>query len=211
MALTAYLDWAFPRRYDNKEKGVVYSCLFQNRYKRNLPRPMFILVVHSPPEDWVTLEVDQARRYDEQKSSLTGDMWRIEGLFSFNYNPRKPGQIPVLHANPVTGQYVNSDAVFLNCSNRKTPHLNYQFSIEIEDVVAGKKEAFVFVDNIGPYVAYHKGKKQKRYSNKLIGVVPKEAVIVRTLVAKTNNQELARTRFRVNPETGQVEEIGDEE
>ena len=202
--LIAYLDWAFPRRYDNGDRGIIYSHLFQNRFRRQKARPMFTLVVHDPPDDWVTLEVSRSKRYGEEHRQ---DLWRIKGLFKFNYHLREPGETPVLHANSITDPGTQATAVFLNCSNRREPDRDLRFTISIEKVLEDRKEAFVFVDNIPFGIHRPNGKRETRFSNKLVGIAPFGTRLTRVHYSKANGKPMTITRYLINSETGKLTEL----
>ena len=205
--LIAYLDWAFPRKYDNEDRGIVYSHLFQNRFQRTKPgREMIKLVVHDPPDDWVQLEVMRPRQGKGQRKE--DNMWRIRGLFKFNYNSREPMQTPVLHANSVTDERVEPNAVFVNCSNRTCMDRDIRYTIDIEQVQVDKREAYVRVDNVGPFlVPLPNEAVERRYSNKLIGVVPLGTRIIRTHHARSNGKIITTEEFIIDPDTGRLEPV----
>ena len=209
--LLAYLDWAFPRKYDNGERGVMYSHLFQNRFQRQKPgRKMFTLVIHEPPPEWVQLEVMRSRKGPRESC----DMWRIRGLFKFNLNFRpaessdeKP-RTSVLHANPITDENAEPNAVFVNCSNRTNPNKDLRYSIDIDQVTEDKREAYVYVDNIGPFlVPLLEGKTERRYSNKLIGIVPLGTRIIRSQHSRANGKVVVADNFIICPDTGRLEAL----
>jgi hypothetical protein len=206
--LLAYLDWAFPRKYDNGDRGIVYSHLFQNRFQRQKQgRRMFTLVVHDPPDEWVQLEVMRSRGGQKRREN---QMWRIRGLFKFNYNSREPGETPVLHANPITEEEVEPTAVFVNCSNRTRMDQNMRYSIDIDQVATDKREAYIFVDNVGPFVVtLPNNKAERRFSNKLIGVVPLGTRIIRSHHSRANGKVMKTEEFIIDPDTGRLDAVGE--